>query len=149
LSSGSKTSNHNRFLTEFSSWDGGFFVNIRGVVTGRAPSGTSVIAKDSKVEPVAVSSLPGFEFHRIWGADSEPQLASDGTPHPYARYFPPPGGFRFLFFTVPPNTDKLPEHTDLAADFVELQERPREPMNPGMHTTDTVDFDVVVSGEVY
>ena len=22
-------------------------------------------------------------------------------------------------------------------------------MNPGMHTTDTVDFDVVVSGEVY
>jgi len=24
-----------------------------------------------------------------------------------------------------------------------------EPMNPGMHTTDTVDFDVVLSGEVY
>jgi len=24
-----------------------------------------------------------------------------------------------------------------------------EPMHPGMHTTDTVDFDVVLSGEVY
>ena len=24
-----------------------------------------------------------------------------------------------------------------------------EPENPGMHTTDTVDFDVVISGEVY
>jgi quercetin dioxygenase-like cupin family protein len=24
-----------------------------------------------------------------------------------------------------------------------------EPMNPGMHTTDTVDFDVILSGEVY
>jgi uncharacterized cupin superfamily protein len=24
-----------------------------------------------------------------------------------------------------------------------------EPENPGMHTTDTVDFDVVMSGEVY
>ncbi len=56
---------------------------------------------------------------------------------------------------MPPNTDKLPEHTDLAAAFGELQEKLPglaeviEPMNPGMHTTDTVDFDVILSGEVY
>jgi len=130
-------------------------MNIRCVITGRTPSGTSVIAKDSRVDPVTVASLPGFEFHRIWGADSAPQLPSDGMPPPHPRYFPPSGGFRFLFFTVPPNTDKLPEYADLAASLAELQEKLPglaevvEPMNPGMHTTDTVDFDVVLSGEVY
>ncbi len=130
-------------------------MNIRCVVTGRTPSGTSVIAKDSHVEPVTVASLPGFEFHRIWGADSEPQLPSDGMPPPYSRYFPLSGGFRFLFFTVPARTAQRREYTDLAAGFAELQEKlpglaeVLEPMSPGMHTTDTVDFDVVLSGEVY
>ena len=130
-------------------------MNIRCVVTGRTPSGTSVIATDSHVHPVTVGSLPGFEFHRIWGADSAPQLPSDGTPLAQPRYFPPSGGFRFLFFTVPPNTDKLSEYADLAAGLRELQEKLPglaevvEPMNPAMHTTDTVDFDVILSGEVY
>src|SRR5260370_12444943 len=87
--------------------EGAFFMNIRCVVTGRTPSGTSVIARDSHVPPVTVASLPGFEFHRMWGANSAPQLPSDGTTPPHPRYFPPSGGFRFLFFTVPPNTTKL------------------------------------------
>lgn len=131
-------------------------MKIRCVVTGRNPSGKSAIAKDAAIEPVTLSLLPGFEFHRIWGGDAVPKLPSDGTPPPHPSYFPPPGGFRFLFFfTVPPNTHKLPEHADLAAAFGELQEKlpglaeVMEPMNPGMHTTDTVDFDVILSGEVY
>jgi len=130
-------------------------MKIRCVVTGRNPSGKSVIAKDAAIEPVTLSLLPGFEFHRMWGSDAVPKLPSDGTPPGQPRYFPPPGGFRFLFFTVPPNTYTLPAYTDLAAAFVEFQEKLPglaeviEPMNPGMHTTDTVDFDVVLSGEVY
>jgi len=130
-------------------------MKIRCVVTGHNPSGKSVIAKDAAIEPVTLSLLPGFAFHRIWGGDATPKLPSDGTPPPHHRYFPPPGGFRFVFFSVPPNTDKLPKGTDLAAAFGELQEKlpglveVMEPMNPGMHTTDTVDFDVVLSGEVY
>jgi hypothetical protein len=56
---------------------------------------------------------------------------------------------------VPPNSHKLLENTDLAAAFDELQEKlpglaeVMEPMNPGTHTTETVDFDVILSGEVY
>jgi mannose-6-phosphate isomerase-like protein (cupin superfamily) len=134
---------------------GGYTMKIRLVVTGHNPSGKSAIMKDAAVEPVTLRLLPGFEFHRIWGGDAVPKLPSDGTPSPNPRYFPPSSGFRFLFFTVPPNTHKLPEYPDLAAAFAELQEKLPglaeviEPMNPGMHTTDTVDFDVVLSGEVY
>src|SRR5260370_9933776 len=134
---------------------GAVLMNIRCVVTGRPPSGASVLATGSRVPPVTVGALPGFEFHRVWGADSAPQLPSAGTPPAQPRYFPPSGGFRFLFFTVPPNTDKLSEYADLAAGLRELQEKLPglaevvAPMNPGMHTTNTVDFDVFLSGEVY
>ncbi|MFZ0881697.1 MAG: cupin domain-containing protein [Candidatus Acidiferrales bacterium] len=130
-------------------------MKIRCVVTGRNPSGKSVIAKDAAVEPVTLSSLPGFEFHRIWGGDVVAKLPNDGTPTPHPHYFPPSGGFRFLFFTVPPNTHKRPEYADPAAALGEMQEKLPglveviEPMNRGMHTTDTVDFDVVLSGEIY
>jgi hypothetical protein len=130
-------------------------MNIRCVITGRDSSGKSIFVKDAPVEPITLSLLPGFEFHRIWGSDSIPQLPSNGTPPAHPGYFPPGGGFRFAFFTVPPGTSKIPENTDLVAAFSEIQSKlpgmveVLEPMHPGMHTTDTVDFDVVLSGEVY
>ncbi len=130
-------------------------MNIRCVVTARDSSGKSIFAKDSSVAPITLDQLPGLEFHRLWGSDAIPQLPSDGTPPPHPRYFPPAGGFRFGFFAVPPETHSLAEHPNLPAAFAELQSKlpglaeVLEPMNPGMHTTDTVDFDVVISGEVF
>jgi mannose-6-phosphate isomerase-like protein (cupin superfamily) len=129
-------------------------MNIRCVITGRNSTGKSVFVKDASVAPITLSLLPGFEFHRLWGADSIPQLPNDGTPPPHSRYFPPAGGFRFAFFTVPPGTSKIPENTDLPAAFAEIQSKLPgmveilEPTHPGMHTTGTVDFDVVLAGEV-
>jgi mannose-6-phosphate isomerase-like protein (cupin superfamily) len=130
-------------------------MNIRCVVTGRNSAGKSVFAKDATVLPITLSLLPGFEFHRLWGADSSPSLPSNGTPPPHPRYFPSPGGFRFGFFTIPPGTQAVAQQTDLPAAFAEIQSKlpgmveVLEPMHPGMHTTDTVDFDVVLSGEAY
>jgi hypothetical protein len=130
-------------------------MNIRCVVTGRDSSGKSVFVKDSAVEPVTLTSAPGLEFHRLWGADAIPTLPSDGAPPPFPRYFPPAGGFRFGFFTIPPETKILRDPATLLAAFAELQTKlpgmaeVLEPMNPGMHTTDTIDFDVVLSGEVF
>jgi len=130
-------------------------VNIRCVVTGRDPSGKSVFTRDSAVEPITLASAPGLEFHRLWGSDAIPTLPSDGTPPAHPRYFPPAGGFRFGFFTIPPESKILRDPTTLLAAFSELETRlpgmaeVLEPMHPGMHTTDTVDFDVVLSGEVF
>lgn len=130
-------------------------MNIRCVVTGRHSSGKSVFVKDSAVEPITLTNAPGLEFHRLWGADAIPALPSDGAPPPFPRYFPPAGGFRFGFFTVPPESKTITDPATLLATFAELQSKlpglaeVLEPMNPGMHTTDTVDFDVVLSGEVF
>jgi mannose-6-phosphate isomerase-like protein (cupin superfamily) len=130
-------------------------MNIRYVVTGQNGSGKAVFVRDVPVAPITLALLPGFEFHRLWGSESVVKLPSDGTAPPHPGYFPPKGGFRFGFFTIPPETQTASTPANLAAAFAELQQKlpgmaeVLEPQNPGMHTTDTVDFDVIVSGEVY
>ncbi len=130
-------------------------MNIRCIVTGQTPSGKSVLVRDAPVEPITLSLLPGFEFHRLWGSESVPKLPSDGTAPPPPRYFPPRGGFRFGVFTVPPEAQGVAHPAQLGAAFSELEQKlpgmaeVLELDNPGMHTTDTVDFGVILSGEVY
>lgn len=130
-------------------------MNIRCVVTGQTGSGKSVFVRDAPVEPVTLALLPGFEFHRIWGSESAPELPSDGTAPPHPGYFPAKGAFRFGYFTIPPETQSVVDQIDMVSAFAELQQKlpgmaeVLEPDHPGMHTTDTVDFDVILSGEVY
>jgi mannose-6-phosphate isomerase-like protein (cupin superfamily) len=128
-------------------------MKIRCVVTGYSPSGKSVFVSDAAVQPVTLAT--GFGFHRVWGSDTKPELPSDGTAPSCPGYFPPTDGFRFIFFTIPPDARRRAARVDRAAAMAEVREKlpglaeVLEPDHPGMHTTDTVDFDVVLSGEVY
>lgn len=130
-------------------------MDIHCVVTGQNEAGKSVVMRNTPIKPVSLALLPGYEFHRIWGSDSIPVLPSDGTPPPQPRYFPPKNGFRFGFFTIPPDARTSADRINTASALEEIQEKlpgmieVLERDHPGMHTTDTVDFDVVVSGEVY
>jgi mannose-6-phosphate isomerase-like protein (cupin superfamily) len=130
-------------------------MDIRCIVTGQNASGKSVIKRNGHIKPVTLASSPGYEFHRIWGSDSSPELPSDGTAPAQPRYFPSKNGFRFGFFTVPPQTKTNVDQIRTASAIEEMQEKlpgmidVLEPDDPGMHATDTVDFDVVIFGEVY
>ena len=130
-------------------------MDIHCVVTGQNKSGKSLIMRNTPIKPVCLALFPGYEFHRIWGSDSIPELPSDGTPPPQPRYFPPKSGFRFGFFTIPPDTTTRVDQINTASALEEIQQKlpgmieVLEPDHPGMHTTDTVDFDVIISGEVY
>ena len=128
---------------------------IRRVVTGQTKDGTSVFVSDEQVPPTMVAISPGSEFHLMWGADDVPSLPTDGTEPSHPSYFPPPGGYRFGFFTVPPaGAVSFPDGFDLEAALAEMEQKlpglaaHMEPDDPGMHTTDTVDFEVVMSGQV-
>ena len=127
----------------------------RRVVTGHDAQGTSVFVSDEAVEPVTLSLLPGAEFHQMWGRDTTPTLPSDVASLVGYRYFPPLTGFRFGFFTIGPDSVTLPADLDIGAALEELEgqlpgmSEVMEPDHPGMHTTDTVDLDVVMSGEVW
>lgn len=129
-------------------------MNVRRVVTGVDAIGKSVFVSDDEVEPVTLTSRPGAEFHRLWGADGVPHLPTDGTPTAQHAYFPPAGGFRWGFFTLPPASERPAGQLDLEAALREWEDKlpgmvqHMEPDHPGMHTTGTVDFEVVLSGEI-
>jgi hypothetical protein len=127
---------------------------IRCVVTGRNKAGKSIIVSNAPAKPLTVALFPGSQFYRLWGSDSIPVLPSDGTPTPQPGYFPPENGFRFGLFTLPPakstkvkptvNPAALQEMGQKLPGVLDVMERD----HPGMHTTDSVDFDIVVFGEV-
>ena len=123
-------------------------MNVRRVVTGHDASGKSVFVSDEKVAP-----LPQTGFHRLWGGDDSPRFPDDGKLPPHHMYFPPIGGFRFGMFSLPPETtagadvDAAADRRDLEAEVPGLL-RYMDPSDPGMHTTDTIDFEVVLEGTV-
>jgi mannose-6-phosphate isomerase-like protein (cupin superfamily) len=130
-------------------------MDVRRVVTGHDASGKAIFVSDEAVPPIVPTLLPGNEFHRLWGGDAAPHFPDDGRRPDDAAYFPPVGGFRFGLFTIPPDGGAgIAPGTDIAAALVDLEEKLPglaghiEPDNPGMHTTATIDFEVVLSGAV-
>jgi len=122
-------------------------------VTGHDPEGKAVFVSDERMAPITLELLPGYEFHRIWGADEAPSFPGAGAMPPHNTYFPPVGGHRFGFFTIPP-AEAASVERDMGAALSELERKLpgmaqyMEPDGSGMHTTPTVDFEVVLSGEV-
>jgi mannose-6-phosphate isomerase-like protein (cupin superfamily) len=129
-------------------------MDARRVVTGHDAAGKAVFASDELVSPVTPDLMPGAEFHMLWGSDTTSSFPDAGAKPDAPRYFPPVQGHRFALFTVPPDSgSELPADLDLGAAFAEVQEKLPgiieyvELDNPGMHTTATVDYGVVLSGE--
>ena len=129
-------------------------MDVRRVVTGHDSKGKAVFASDEVVPALTMELLPGSEFHRLWGGDDAPTFPDDGGHPVEATYFPPVGGFRFGMFTVAPATTVPASDLDLTAALAEMEAKMpglagyMEPDSPGMHTTDTIDFEYVISGEV-
>ena len=129
-------------------------MEIRRVVTGHDADGKAIVVDDELVGPVVLDAWPGSEFHQLWGADSTRTFPDDGSRPRGKSYFPPVGGFRFGFFTIAPDADAVaPADLDPMAALVQFQRRLPgmadhfEPDAPGMHTTATIDYGVVLSGQ--
>jgi hypothetical protein len=130
-------------------------VSVRRVVTGRDTDGKSVFVRDEQVEPLQLALMPGLEFVRLWGDDETPLVPADGTQPSARTFFPPAGGYRFAFVTIlPEGSGPLPADLDIQQAIAEVNKAVpgmmdhMEPDNPGMHTTDTVDLDLVLAGEI-
>ena len=134
---------------------------MRRVVTGHDTSGKSVFVSDG--EPphgVALRGVPRFRIDEVWSVVGVPTLPpASGEPttqrHPF---FPAPGGTGFVVVTFPPESDvtrTAESGVDIAAAQNEFYEAfpglagTMEPDAPGMHTSQTVDYGVVIRGEVW
>ncbi|NLT04878.1 MAG: cupin domain-containing protein [Solirubrobacterales bacterium] len=127
---------------------------MRRVVTGQRDDGKSVFVEDRDLEPVLPPVLGGNRIYEMWGADEQPKLPTDGSRPAADGYFAPAGGYRFGFFTIPPTSHEPEPIADMDAALAET-ERLTPGMtkavtdNEGMHFTDTVDFLIVMEGEVH
>ena len=128
-------------------------MEVRRVVTGHDSNGKAVFASDEMVAPITLAAMPGSAFHRLWGSDV-PQTYPDAGEQPDGpAYFPPVGGFRFGLFTSPPEQEAdYPEDMEAAMGEIEAKlpglMAHMELDEPGMHTTDTTDYEIVLSGTI-
>ena len=128
-------------------------MDTRLVVTGHDDNGKAVFTSDEQVAPSTVSMMPGFGFNRLWGSDVPQSYPDDGAAPDAVTYVPPVGGFRFVITTMPPDS-VTEEPLDLEQAFAEAEAKlpgliaHMDPDEPGMHTTPTTDFDVLLSGTV-
>lgn len=130
-------------------------MEVRRVVTGHDSSGKSVFVSDENVAPRLPAMMPAAEFHLLWGGDKTPQFPDDGSMPQWHNYFPPIGGFRFGMFTVPPGVAGAEQALMTAEEaLADLEAKVpglvsyMDPSDPGMHTTDTIDFEVVLDGTI-
>jgi hypothetical protein len=127
-------------------------MKIRRVVTGHDDSGRSVFASDDDVDGLRMDILPGWEFFDMWGADATPTYPDAGAKPTAPAYFPAVEGFRFAFSVIPPKNTPPVEGVDpddaLAAVNAALPGMMDHLEPDGFHTTDTVDMEVILKGEV-
>jgi mannose-6-phosphate isomerase-like protein (cupin superfamily) len=128
--------------------------DVRRVVTGHSPDGKAVFVSDDRVASAPMGPGSAGGFHQLWGGDEPPTFPDDGSLPAQATFFPGVGGYRFLVVTMAPAGAGRPPQGDPGAIRADMDRRfpglasHMEPDNPGMHTTDTVDFEYVLSGEL-
>ncbi len=134
---------------------------MRRIVTGHDKSGKSVFVSDGKPPRILrVKNLPGFEITTVWRTKGVPAIpVGEGDPtEEMLSAFPGPGETTFSISVDPPEQDMTraaQEGVDLAAGFEELAAKApglaevMEREHPGMHTTDTIDYGIVLSGETW
>jgi uncharacterized cupin superfamily protein len=128
---------------------------VRRVVTGHAEDGSSVVRMDG--QPPRVIQLPGFPDFcgaLVWSTSGVPELAGnieDPTPDD-ASFVPAAGGSRLHVMHFPPDSVMWGPGVDTAA--VAAEQRAQMPglaevfEADGMHTTDTLDYAIVLKGQV-
>jgi mannose-6-phosphate isomerase-like protein (cupin superfamily) len=129
-------------------------------LTGRNEAGKSVF-KSFDVTPkvVEIDSNPGLTFYELYITEGVPQLTGL-EPDPMlkgTKAFPGPGGTMFRLISYPPKRPegyKPPPGVTFESGLKELSEKVPgmgdhfERDAPGFHTTDTIDYCIVVRGEM-
>jgi len=127
---------------------------MRRVVTGHNAQGKSVIHSDGPSPHVL--TIPGrtdFALTNLWvtnGAPASNAGNADAAARPVVLE-PPKNGAIFRVVEFPP--DQAPGGFDRKAAFAAMGAHhamdPDASRHPGMHKTDTVDFALVLSGEIW
>lgn len=130
-------------------------MSIRQIVTGHDEQGNAIFLAENEVAPVEVAMIPGYKTFELWSTEGERQVPHTGPFPGVPNYFPGKNGVVFRMLVLPPapedgmkvelSDEAVGEMTTKLPGFIEHLELD----NPGMHTTDSIDFGIVLDGEVY
>ena len=127
---------------------------LRRVVTGRNRAGKAVVVHDG-VSPrvVTTETLPGLTLVEVWATDKTPELpvAPIDLTTTMKSFVPGPGGTRFRVVQFPGASTRAFDQEAFRREYLAKAPGLAESMelqDSGMHTTDSVDYGVVISGEI-
>ncbi|HSV81369.1 MAG TPA: cupin domain-containing protein [Ramlibacter sp.] len=133
-------------------------MKVRRVVVSNGADGRSGVQSDGPApRAAAYRSVPGFASALLWSTSAAPAVgasvpAVDATPD--VTFVPGPGETRLMMVSFPPDSVMMRADFDPAAFGAEFaQNAPGlaekfELDHPGMHTSDSIDYDVVLEGEI-
>ena len=132
-------------------------MNLRRVVVADVDGASTVLSDDAAPRSHDFASTPGFCQAFVWTTPPNPKRRFEGLDPTLAApsLVPPVNGTSLIVLTFPP--DRVfadPGFDPVAAASEALEHSPGiaealEPENPGMHTTPTVDYDIVLDGEIW
>lgn len=132
---------------------------ITRVVTGHNAAGKAIVLQHGELPNVhELKSVPGVFFHEVWCTATTPvgiqEAESDPTNGPLILP-PPKAGTRIRFVDMPPETEELLAKGERAMHevFAEMGGASASTVkadspHPSMHRTETVDYGIVIEGQV-
>jgi hypothetical protein len=128
---------------------------VRRILTGVNAAGQSFIAEDgASPAMLTMDGRDGYQNNNLWrtlGAGA-PVDAPD-TVLEHKGVLPPPGGTVIRVIDIPPEAAD-PEEQRRATDavfkamFADADHHQGHARHPGMHTTDTIDYAILLQGEL-
>ncbi|MFM6832729.1 MAG: cupin domain-containing protein [Novosphingobium sp.] len=130
---------------------------MRRVVTGTVDGKSVFLADGAPANQHAYQGWPGHVTSVVWATAPTPRLPTtiDDQPQPGVRATPTPGETRLMMVRFPPDTVFADPRFDGAAYGAEAATHlpglidAFEPDGSGFHTTASVDYDVVIEGEIW
>lgn len=126
---------------------------VRRVVTGDNAQGKSGIVDDGAAPALTVPERPGYRVSNIWVTSETPApIAAPDAVAAHKGVSPPKRGTVLRVIDYPPDaTDPVLRKRQLAATFGALYpdaEHHVDDKHPGMHRTLTVDYAIILEGEI-
>jgi mannose-6-phosphate isomerase-like protein (cupin superfamily) len=131
---------------------------IHRVITGHDARGKAVVSTNGPLPMVTeIKAIPGTIFHEVWSTAATPVEINNGAdPSTGPISLPPPKlGTRIRFVDIPPDTEDFLANgaARIHAAFSEIGDSSAttakaDSPHPLMHRTETVDYAVVIEGEL-
>lgn len=131
---------------------------IHRVVTGHDTDGKAIVTSSGPLPTVVeIAAIPGTVFHEVWSTTAGPAPVDNGAdPSTGPLMLPAPaGGTRIRFVDIPPDTPELLAQgaARMKAAFSQIGDEQASTVqahspHPLMHRTETVDYGVVIEGEL-